>query len=227
MPGRTDSPAATDRPEAAASATGAARSPAAPGTAPHASTARLPAREGPGIARLLTTGPPYRGQLRRIGRGRVLDIGCGTGDTLARCAPGSAGVDHDPRSVARCRARGLTAYTPDAFLAGPHARPGGFDALLCAQVLEHLDDEQVEGLLRAYLPYVRPGGGVLLITPQEAGHRAETAPVRFTDFTLLRCFAESVGLAVRRTYSAPLPRPAGRFLGANAFVLVGQVPRER
>nr|WP_248001610.1 class I SAM-dependent methyltransferase [Streptomyces sp. RPA4-5] len=152
-------------------------------------------------------------------------MGCGTGDTLADCAPGSVGVDHDPRSVAHCRERGLTAYTADTFLASPHARPGAFDALLTAHVLEHLDDEQVEGLLRAYVPYVRPGGGVLLITAQEAGHRAGPAPVRFTDFPLLRAFAESAGLTVRRTYSHPLPRPAGMLLRANAFVLLGQVPR--
>ncbi|MCZ0995123.1 class I SAM-dependent methyltransferase [Streptomyces noursei] len=152
-------------------------------------------------------------------------MGCGDGDTLAACAPGSVGIDHDPRSVARCRARGLTAYTADAFLAGPHARPGAFDALLTAHVLQHLDDEQAEELLHAYVRYVRPGGGVLLITAQEAGHRAGPEPVRFTDFPLLRAFAESAGLAVRRTYSHPLPRTAGRVLRSNSFVLVGQVPQ--
>ncbi|MEU9122744.1 class I SAM-dependent methyltransferase [Streptomyces sp. NPDC048506] len=228
MPGRTDSSAATDStdtpPPDRDPRTAEAACPT--GTAPAASTVRLPAdetRRGP--ARLLPARTPYRRQLRRIGAGAVLEIGCGDGDTLAGCAPGSVGIDHDPQSVARCRARGLTAYTPDAFLAGPHARPCAFDALLTAHVLEHLDDEQVEGLLRAYVRYVRPGGGVLLITPQEAGHRAGPAPVRFTDFALLRAFAESAGLRVRRTYSAPLPRPAGMLLRSNVFVLVGQVPR--
>ncbi|MFC9241919.1 class I SAM-dependent methyltransferase [Streptomyces decoyicus] len=228
MPGRTDSSAATDSPDAGppGSDTRAARPARPTGTAPAASTARLPAeRARGGPARLLPARSPYRSQLRRIGTGRVLEIGCGTGDTLADCAPGSVGVDHDPQSVAHCRARGLTAYTADTFLASPHARPGAFDALLTAHVLEHLDDEQVEGLLRAYVRYVRPGGGVLLITAQEAGHRAGPVPVRFTDFALLRAFAESAGLAVRRTYSHPLPRPAGMLLRSNVFVLVGQVPR--
>ncbi|MGW2631301.1 class I SAM-dependent methyltransferase [Streptomyces chattanoogensis] len=236
MPGRTDSSATTRRPDAAAPEARDTRPAPGAGTAPHASTALpqalkeqggtpFPAGERTGVVRPLPARPRYRRQLRRIGAGRVLDIGCGPGDTLAGCAPGSVGIDHDPRSVHTCRARGLTAYTADAFLASPHARPGAFDALLCAHVLEHLDDEQVEGLLRAYLPYVRPGGGVLLITPQEAGHRAEAAPVRFTDFTLLRAFAESAGLAVRRTYSYPLPRAAGKLLRRNVFALVGQVPR--
>ncbi|UKY50560.1 class I SAM-dependent methyltransferase [Streptomyces inhibens] len=229
MPGRTDSSAATDSPDAGPPPGGdtrTARTVSSAGTAPSASTARLPAdRVRCGLARLLPARSPYRSQLRRIGSGRVLEIGCGAGDMLADCAPGSVGVDHDPRSVEHCRARGLTAYTADTFLAGPHARPGAFDALLSAHVLEHLDDEQVEGLLRAYVRYVRPGGGVLLITPQEAGHRAGPAPVRFTDFALLRAFAESAGLAVRRAYSHPLPRPAGMLLRSNVFVLVAQVPR--
>ncbi|MCZ1009654.1 class I SAM-dependent methyltransferase [Streptomyces lydicus] len=228
MPGRTDSSAATDSPDAGppGSDTGPSgpRLPRAPRRPPP--PRGCPADRGRGgPARLLPARSPYRSQLRRIGTGRVLEIGCGTGDTLADCAPGSIGVDHDPQSVARCRQRGLTAYTADTFLASPHARPGAFDALLTANVLEHLDDEQVEELLRAYVRYVRPGGGVLLITAQEAGHRAGPAPVRFTDFTLLRAFAESAGLAVRRTYSHPLPRPAGMLLRSNVFVLVGQVPR--
>ncbi|MEU9114207.1 class I SAM-dependent methyltransferase [Streptomyces sp. NPDC048483] len=234
MPGRTHSSTAANRPDVPAPETRGTRPAGGPGTAPHASTAQaleeqggtpLTAGERTGVVRPLPARPCYRRQLRRIGSGRVLDIGCGVGDTLADCAPGSVGIDHDPRSVHKCRARGLTAYTADAFLASPHARPGTFDALLCAHVLEHLEDEQVEGLLRAYLRYVRPGGGVLLITPQEAGHRAEAAPVRFTDFTLLRAFAESAGLAVRRTYSYPLPRAAGKLLRRNVFALVGQVPR--
>ncbi|MCF3147226.1 class I SAM-dependent methyltransferase [Streptomyces platensis] len=228
MPGRTDSSAATDSPDARPPGSDIRTARPAPpaGTAPSASTARLPVERGRrGPARLLPARSPYRSQLRRIGAGRVLEIGCGTGDTLADCAPGSVGVDHDPRSVAHCRERGLTAYTADTFLASPHARPGAFDALLTARVLEHLDDEQVEDLLRAYVPYVRHGGGVLLITAQEAGHRAGPAPVRFTDFPLLRAFAESAGLTVRRTYSHPLPRPAGMLLRANAFVLLAQVPR--
>ncbi|KUL47502.1 methyltransferase type 12, partial [Streptomyces sp. NRRL F-4489] len=204
----------------------AARAPRPAPAAPAASTARTPARRrSGGPARRPAARTPFARQLRRIGTGRVLEIGCGDGDTLAACAPGSVGIDHDPRAVARCRARGLTAYTADAFLAGPHARPGAFDALLTAHVLEHLDDEQVEELLRAYLPYVRPGGGVLLITAQEAGHRAGPEPVRFTDFTLLRAFAATAGLTVRRTYSHPLPRTAGRLLRSNVFVLVGEVPR--
>ncbi|MER7149753.1 class I SAM-dependent methyltransferase [Streptomyces lydicus] len=227
MPGRTDSSATTDSSDA--QPPGSDPRPVHPtdttGTAPAASTARLPAEQPRSrLTRLLPTRTPYRRQLRRIGAGRVLEIGCGDGDTLAGCAPGSVGIDHDPQAVARCRTRGLTACTPAAFLAGPHARPGAFDALLSAHVLEHLDDEQAESLLRAYLPYVRPGGAAVLITPQEAGHRAGPDPVRFTDFPLLRAFAESAGLTVRRTYSHPLPRPAGLLLRANAFVLIAQVP---
>ncbi|UWE13621.1 class I SAM-dependent methyltransferase [Actinacidiphila bryophytorum] len=181
-------------------------------------TARLLAR------RLLPTQAPYRWNLRRLRLGRVLDVGCGVGRNLRHCAPGSVGVDHNAHSVAAARARGLTAYTPEEF-AATDSVPGSFDSLLCAHVLEHLDAAKAAALLATYLPYVRPGGRAVLITPQEAGFASDATHVRFVGFAELEEEARAAGLQVRRAYSFPLPRAAGRLFRHNEFVLVGAAPK--
>ncbi|MFM9614805.1 methyltransferase type 11 [Streptomyces sp. V2] len=183
-------------------------------------TSRLTRLETSGIKRFLPTQAPYRWNLRRLHLGRVLDVGCGLGRNLLNCSPESVGVDHNPHSVATCRERGLTAYTPDEL----DEPPGSFDSLLCAHVLEHMDADLGVKILAEYLPLIKPGGKVVLITPQEAGYKTDATHVRFVDFTGLRDHAEAAGVAVTRTYSFPFARPAGKVFPYNEFVLVGTVP---
>ncbi|MFJ8044726.1 class I SAM-dependent methyltransferase [Kitasatospora sp. NPDC096147] len=200
-------------------------SPDGAATADPSYTERLVTLEQSGLKRLLPTQAPYRWNLRRLRLGRVLDVGCGVGRNLQNCGPDSVGVDHNATSVATARARGLTAYTADEFAADPElGRPGAFDSMLVAHVLEHLDAETCEQLLRGYLPSVRPGGKVVLITPQPAGYRSDPTHVRFVDFPVLRAHAEGAGLRVERSFSFPLPEPAGKVFKYNEYVLVGIVP---
>lgn len=187
-------------------------------------TERLATLEKAGIKRLLPTQAPYRWNLRRLKLGRVLDIGCGLGRNLQNCGPDSVGVDHNPTSVATARERGLTAYTPEELAEAADCGPGSFDSLLCAHVLEHLDEDVAAGLLAQYLPYVKPGGSVVLITPQEAGYRTDATHVRFIGFEELRAYAAEAGLTTQRTYSFPFPRAAGKVFPYNEFVLVSSAP---
>ncbi|WP_405017783.1 methyltransferase domain-containing protein [Kitasatospora sp. NBC_00070] len=163
--------------------------------------------------------------LHRLRLGRTLDVGCGVGRHLRNCGPGSVGVDHDARAVLTARAHGLAAYTTAEFEADPElGRPGAFDSLLVSHVLAHLDPAGGRHLLGRYLPAVRPGGRVVLITPQPAGYRADPTHVRFVDLPALRELAELAGLRIGRGYSHPLPEPAGRLVKYNEYVLVGIVP---
>ncbi|MEU9665867.1 class I SAM-dependent methyltransferase [Streptomyces bobili] len=187
-------------------------------------TQRLARLETSGIKRLLPTQAPYRWNLKRLGLGRVLDVGCGIGRNLLNCGPDSVGVDHNETSVLTCRERGLTAYTPDELAEAADCGPGSFDSLLCAHVLEHMDEAMGSSILEQYLPLVKPGGSVVLITPQESGYKTDATHVRFVDFDGLRAHAEKVGLTIERTYSFPFSRAVGKAFPYNEFVLVARTP---
>ena len=187
-------------------------------------TNRLVNLERAGLKRLLPTQAPYRWNLKRLRLGRVLDVGCGIGRNLLHCESGSVGVDHNEHSVNIANTRGLVAYTSEDFLESKDAVPGAFDSLLCAHVLEHVDTGTAATILTSYLPFIRPGGTVVLITPQEAGYRTDATHVRFVDFKGLRGHAADAGIQVRRTYSFPFPRAVGRVFPYNEFVLVADVP---
>jgi SAM-dependent methyltransferase len=178
----------------------------------------------PAWKRWLDVQAPYRWNLRRLELGTTLDLGCGTGRNLAHLGASGVGVDHNPHSVAAARARGLEAFTGEEFARSPHARPGRFDALLVAHVLEHMELEAAIALVGAYLPCVRAGGRVVLITPQEAGFASDPTHVAFTGFAELERVLAAHSLARERRYSFPFPRFVGRVFPHNEFVVVARTP---
>lgn len=193
-----------------------------PGTDAPGYAARLQSLEQARWKRVLDVQAPYRWNIRRLGLGRTLDVGCGLGRNLAHLGGSGVGVDHNAASVAVARERGLEAYTVDEFLAGPLARPGTFDSLLAAHVVEHMSEADALGLLRIYLPMVRPGGTVVLITPQERGYATDATHVRFCGFSEVASLCTAVGLTVARQYSFPFPRLVGRVFPYNEFVSVAR-----
>ena len=188
-----------------------------PSTANEEYTDRLRRLSGARWKRVLDVQAPYRWHLRRLRLGRTLDIGCGIGRNLANLGVDAVGVDHNPASVAACRARGLTAYTTGEFFAREH---GEFDALLAAHLLEHLPAEQATGVVRDYLGCLRPGGTAVFITPQERGYASDATHVRWVGFAEAAGLCQDLGMTVRRQYSFPFPRPAGRVFAHNEFVTV-------
>jgi SAM-dependent methyltransferase len=196
--------------------------PVAGGTAGRDYTERLDRLSGQAWKQRLDVQRPYRWNLRRLNLGRTLDLGCGLGRNLAHLDGNGVGVDHNVTSVATARAHGWNAFTSAEFLAGPYAVPGAFDSLLAAHVVEHMDRDQAFELLRDHLQYVRPGGKVVLICPQERGYASDATHVRFTDFAGLVELCQALGLTVTRQFSFPLPRLLGRLFTYNEFVVVAR-----
>jgi SAM-dependent methyltransferase len=172
--------------------------------------------------RLIDVQAPYRWNVRRLRLGHTLDVGCGVGRNLQHLGPVAVGVDHNPDSVATARARGLRAYTTEQFLASADAVPASFDTILLAHVMEHMDRESAVALVTGYLPFLKPRGRVVFITPQEAGYRTDQTHVRFVDFEALADLAAATGFAIARRYSFPFPRIVGKLFPYNEFVAIGE-----
>ena len=198
--------------------------PDTPGTAGEDYARRLQSREGAWWKRALDVQAPYRWNLRRHDLGRTLDVGCGIGRNLATLGPGSVGVDHNAASVAIARSRGLDALTVEEWERSELRREEAFDGLLVAHVVEHMGPDDARALLRAYLPYLRPGGRVLMICPQERGYASDETHVRFTDGDALATLARDVGLVADGWSSFPFPRWAGRAFTYNEFCATSTKP---
>ncbi|HEY7287243.1 MAG TPA: class I SAM-dependent methyltransferase [Vicinamibacterales bacterium] len=163
---------------------------------------------------------PYRWNLRRLHLGFVLDVGCGVGRNLAHLDGHGVGVDPNDDCVEAARQRGFLAYVPEDFERAAAVEGWSFDALLVAHVLEHVGFNDSVSLLQRYMRYLKPGGRVVLITPQDAGYRSDVTHVEFMDAGKLRRLCQSLGLRIDRDYSFPFPRPVGRVFTYNEFVVV-------
>ena len=167
---------------------------------------------------------PYRWNIRRLVRGRILDVGCGIGRCLDFVRPNGVGVDPNEAAIALCRDNGHEAFTPEEFATTRQSTVDRkFDTLLCSHVLEHLDEPTGVELLRSYLPDLVAGGRVILITPQERGQRSDSTHVRLVDAGALRDMAVQCGLTIERISSFPLPRVFGRWFVYNETVTVARV----
>jgi SAM-dependent methyltransferase len=187
-------------------------------------TDRLRRVTGARWKRWLNTQAPYRWNVRRLDLGHTLDIGCGLGRNLAHLGGNGVGVDHNPTSVEVARAQGLTAFTIDEFLASAYAKPETFDSALGAHLVEHLTEPQAREVVGMYLPYLKSGGRVVFITPQERGYASDATHVKFMDFAEVGKLARDLGLTVERQYSFPFPRAFGKLFKYNEFVVVARKP---
>jgi SAM-dependent methyltransferase len=99
----------------------------------------------------------------------ILDVGCGTGASLA-CLPRPikyTGVDVSESYIARARmqhGREGTFFAADATVAVPQIS-GPFDRAFAFGVLHHLSDNQVAGLISNLIAWLKPGGSFTSIDP--------------------------------------------------------------
>lgn len=101
--------------------------------------------------------------------GRMLDIGCSSGDWATYWQSANwqcAGVDIDREHIKIARERGIDARYCDLNQSPLPFESEGFDLIFAGEVIEHLID--TDGFLSELHRCVRPGGAVLLTTPNLA-----------------------------------------------------------
>ncbi len=171
---------------------------------------------------------PYCGQ-------RILEIGSGTGNLTRRLIPRDQYVASDINPLYLHSLQGLTADRPyldvtltDVTRGETFPRPpGGFDTVVCLNVVEHVDDDVAA--LRNIRAVLAPAGRAIVLVPQGPevfgtldevlGHRR-----RYTVESLGRLAADA-GFTVRETlHFNRVGRPAwwlnGRLLRRRDFGLV-------
>ena len=174
--------------------------------------------------RALDVQRPYRWNLNRLCEGEVLEVGCGIGRNLRNLAGRSVGVDTNAAAIAIAVRDGQTAFTLEEFPATEYATPGRFGTLLMSHLLEHLDFDTAHQLIQDYLPYIAPGGLVVIECPQEVGYRSDATHIRWVDAAELERQCEASGLTMVRQFSFPFPRVVGKAFIYNQFEAVARVP---
>ena len=99
---------------------------------------------------------------------RIVDLGCGLGGFVKfLCDQGldAYGVDADPQCVANAAALGVTIVQSDVIEHLRTVPPGSLDAIFSAHLVEHLPYEVVMELIDLSLCALRPGGRLVLATP--------------------------------------------------------------
>ena len=182
---------------------------------------RLSTLEGKTWKRVLNVQAPYKWNLARLELGKTLDVGCGLGRNLLNLENG-VGVDHNRDSVLIARSKGLIAYSTDEWESSPDAVHGSFDSILLAHVLEHLSDADADQVITSYLPYLKQGGNIVLICPQEKGFPTDPTHIRWVDDTELRKTGTRHGFTEVKNYSFPFPRKLGKLFTYNEFVYLGR-----
>ncbi len=102
--------------------------------------------------------------LARLPNGRLLEIGCGGGDSLKLLAGWGwrvEGLDPDPGAVECSRGKGFDVRLGNLF--EQRYPEGTFDAVISSHVIEHVPDPRA--LLHECLRVLRPGGRLIFLTP--------------------------------------------------------------
>ncbi len=102
------------------------------------------------------------------GSRRIAEFGCGEGITLERMVKhfqGSfvLGLELELENIAILKKHALPVVQGDAL--SPCFKPGSLDAVLLAEVLEHVPDSQ--GLIRAIRQVLKAGGVLALVVPND------------------------------------------------------------
>jgi len=184
---------------------------------------------GDGAAYVPFNERPYGGHERLLTLAgspeRVLDVGCSSGYLARRLVERGAtvvGIDADERAAEEARSVCEHVLVGDVETIELPFAEESFDVVLCGDVLEHLRDP--ETFLRRMRPLLRPGGRVVLTTPNVANWAMRLGLLagrwRYTDRGILdRTHAH---LFTKKTLEETLERAGYSIV---AFDVTAPVPR--
>lgn len=130
---------------------------------------------------------------------RVLEIGCGTGNLLRalgrrRLEVEATGIDPDPAALRLARRKAARAHLPIRYeqaFAGELPLPDeGFDRVLSAFMLHHLDDAERLRALREVRRVLRPGGQLHVVDVDVTGSGRTHRTAQVAGSTTARMMAE-------------------------------------
>ncbi len=127
----------------------------------------------------------YRELLPADRAAALLDVACGTGDFCYYLQQAGYthvnGIDLSPEMVEACHARGLTSVLHGDVFDYLAAHPDTFELITAHHFIEHLTKPRIFDFLDAALIALRPGGRLVLTTPNAASLFG--ARDRYIDFT--------------------------------------------
>jgi O-antigen chain-terminating methyltransferase len=154
------------------------------------------------------------------GQEDVLDIGCGRGEfleLLRELGIKAKGADIDTDMVLLCREKGLDVVKEDVFNCLENLPDESLGGIFAAQVIEHFPSDQIIRLVRRCYQKIRPGGVVVLETPNPQC-LSVFARSFYMDFShvwpchpeAMRYLLESVGFEeIRLVFSSPVNSSLG------------------
>lgn len=102
----------------------------------------------------------------KVQNGKILDVGCGTGDTLLALRSlgwDVYGMEMDKNAVRICKKRGLSQIQLGAFEDLKHYQDNSFDAIRLYHVIEHLHDPDL--CFRLLYQKLKKNGELIIGTP--------------------------------------------------------------
>jgi 2-polyprenyl-3-methyl-5-hydroxy-6-metoxy-1,4-benzoquinol methylase len=102
----------------------------------------------------------------------ALDVGCGQGDVMEAVSKFTKHISGTDASVAN-RARVMARFKGVGVYQSLKDAPGAsFDLVTCTEVVEHLTDEELEGLLSEVKRVLSPNGFAVFTTPNNENYSA-------------------------------------------------------